>query len=77
MFAIDNNGGKATSSKKTDDEIVVSRNWKAYTHAICLDFIFIVFPMLLFFTVCSFKLFRFCACENIFDSPVATFDAFL
>ncbi|EFH44290.1 hypothetical protein ARALYDRAFT_354960 [Arabidopsis lyrata subsp. lyrata] len=48
-----NNGGIAVSSKKNDDEIVVSRNWKAYTHAISLDFILIVFPMLLFFTVLS------------------------
>lgn len=56
MFVIDNDGGKAISSKKNDDEIVVSRNWKAYTHAISLDFIIIVFPMLLFFTVRPFKL---------------------
>ncbi|KAG7542437.1 Phosphatidylinositol anchor biosynthesis protein PIGW/GWT1 [Arabidopsis thaliana x Arabidopsis arenosa] len=48
-----NNGGNAVSSKKNDDEIVVYRNWKAYTNAISLDFIFIVFPMLLFFTVLS------------------------
>ncbi|KAG7620892.1 Phosphatidylinositol anchor biosynthesis protein PIGW/GWT1 [Arabidopsis suecica] len=48
---IDNNGVKAVTSKKNDDEkIVISRNWKA---AISLDFIFIVFPMLLFFTVLS------------------------
>ncbi|KAL1200656.1 hypothetical protein V5N11_019842 [Cardamine amara subsp. amara] len=47
------NNGKAISSKKNDDDIVVSRNWKAYTYAISLDFIFIVFPMLLFFTVLS------------------------
>ncbi|KFK37322.1 hypothetical protein AALP_AA4G241900 [Arabis alpina] len=45
--------GKSVTSKKNDDEIVVSRNWKAYTYAISLDFIFIVFPMLLFFTVLS------------------------
>jgi phosphatidylinositol glycan class W len=48
---IDNNGVKSVTSKKNDDEkIVISRNWKA---AISLDFIFIVFPMLLFFTVLS------------------------
>lgn len=66
MFVIDNNG-KSISSKKNDNEIVVSRNWKAYTYAISLDFIFIVFPMLLFFTVCPFK-------PLFLDfSPVSTF----
>ncbi|CAG7881151.1 unnamed protein product [Brassica rapa] len=49
----DNNNDKSVSSKKNDDEIVVSRQWKAYSYAISLDFIFIVFPMLLFFTVLS------------------------
>ncbi|CAA7050703.1 unnamed protein product [Microthlaspi erraticum] len=51
---IDDNG-KSISLKKNDDEIdiVASRNWKDYTYAISLDFILIVFPMLLFFTVLS------------------------
>ncbi|CAN8318549.1 unnamed protein product [Cochlearia groenlandica] len=47
------NKGNSVSSKKNDDITVVSRNWKAYTCSISLDFIFIVFPMLLFFTVLS------------------------
>lgn len=53
IFVLIDINEKSLSSKKNDDEIVVSRQWKTYTYAISLDFILIVFPMLLFFTVCA------------------------
>ncbi|GAV89694.1 GWT1 domain-containing protein [Cephalotus follicularis] len=47
-----NDSNKAdTSSKKSDDAIVVPRNWIAYVATLSVDFLFIVAPTLLLITV--------------------------
>lgn len=40
-----------TSLKKSDNEIVSSKNWRAYMATVNVDFLVIVLPMILFFTV--------------------------
>lgn len=56
LFAID------TSLKKSDNEIVRSKDWRAYMATMAVDFLVIVLPVVFFLTVslllCSWKLLR-------------------